>query len=202
MPGALNRPARHAGTPLPFLTFTQIGSLLTNSWNSRPVFLLVLLFVLISAADVRRTSFRSFSETLDMHEILIRACWLRTSMARGTLVYNEVRAFVTDSSLAENFHVFPLHQCAVLLNKDTFARDFSCTPVQGLCSLRYSSWAVEGIVVTSTFSRAPDQSCSHFTVANVQINNECAKRIFSRRVVWCSLLWQMRTGLVSRSARR
>ena len=30
--------------------------------------------------------------------------------------------------------------------------------------------------VTGKFRRAPDQSCSFFTVANVHINNECAKR--------------------------
>ena len=40
------------------------------------------------------------------------------------------------------------HHCAVLLNKDTFARDFTCTPIPVLCSLRYPSWAVEGMVVT------------------------------------------------------
>ena len=26
------------------------------------------------------------------------------------------------------------------------------------------------------FRRLPDQSCSYFTVANIHINNECAKR--------------------------
>ena len=40
------------------------------------------------------------------------------------------------------------HHCAVLLNKDTFARDFSCTPIQVPCWLTYSSWAVEDMVVT------------------------------------------------------
>ena len=49
--GAPNSPAQQAGTPLPFLTFTQIGNLLPNSWNSGPVVLLVLLFVLIAAGD-------------------------------------------------------------------------------------------------------------------------------------------------------
>ena len=34
-----------------------------------------------------------------------------------------------------------------------------------------SSWAIEGMVVTGKLRRAPDQSCSHFTVANVHINN-------------------------------
>ena len=43
-----------------------------------------------------------------------------------------------------------------------------CLPIQVPCSLRYSSWAVEG----SRFRRAPDPSCSYFTVANVCINNE------------------------------
>ena len=88
----------------------------------------------------------------------------------------EGSGFVTDSCLAENFDVVTQHHCAVLFNKDTFARDFSCTPIQIPCSLRYCSWAVEGMVVAGKFRRAPDQSCSYFTVANVHINNECAKR--------------------------
>ena len=32
------------------------------------------------------------------------------------------------------------------------------------------------MVVVGKFRRASDPSCSHFTVANVHINNECAKR--------------------------
>ena len=68
------------------------------------------------------------------------------------------------------------HHGAVFLNKDTFARDFTWTPIQAPCSLRYSSRAVEGMGVTGKFRRAPDPSCSCFTVANVHINNKCAKR--------------------------
>ena len=41
---------------------------------------------------------------------------------------------VTDSSLAENFYVATQHFCTVLFNKDTFKRDFSCTPFQVHCS--------------------------------------------------------------------
>ena len=83
---------------------------------------------------------------------------------------------VTDNSLAENFRVITQHHRAVLLNKDTFARDVSCTPIQVSCSLRFSSWAVEGMVVTGKFRRAPDPSCSYFAVASVHVNKECAKR--------------------------
>ena len=88
----------------------------------------------------------------------------------------EGAGFVTDDSLAENFYVITQHHCAVLLNKGTSEREYTCTPIQVPCSLRYSSWAVEGMVVTGKFHRAPDPSCSHFTVANIHINNECAKR--------------------------
>ena len=84
--------------------------------------------------------------------------------------------FVTDRSLAENFHVITEHPCVVLLNKDTFTRDFTSTPIHVPCSLRYSKWAVEGMVVTGKFRRAPDPSCFYFTVANIQTNNQCAKR--------------------------
>ena len=37
-------------------------------------------------------------------------------------------------------------------------------------------WAVDGMVVTGKFRTAPDPSCSHFTVANIHIDKECAKR--------------------------
>ena len=83
---------------------------------------------------------------------------------------------VTESSLAKNFYVATHHHCAALLNKDTYTRDFTCTPIHVPCSLRYSMRAVEGMVVTGKFRRAPDQSCSYFTVADVHTNNECAKR--------------------------
>ena len=48
--------------------------------------------------------------------------------------------------------------------------------VQVPCTCSYSSWAVEGMVVTGKFRRAPDPSCSYVTVANVHFNNQCAKR--------------------------
>ena len=75
-------PARQAGM-LPLLTFTEIRNRLPNSWISLLVVLVGLLFVLISATGVRLTSSRSSLGTLYLHEVLIRACWLRTSMARG-----------------------------------------------------------------------------------------------------------------------
>ena len=64
----------------------------------------------------------------------------------------------------------------MLLNKNTFTRDFSCILWQVPCAHAYASWAVEGVVVTGNFRRDPDKSCSSFTVANIHINNECAKR--------------------------
>ena len=78
--GVPDSPARQAGTPLSFLTFAQMENRLSNSWNSRPVGLLVVLFVQISAAGVRLTSFRSSPGILDLHGVLIR---LRILMARG-----------------------------------------------------------------------------------------------------------------------
>ena len=56
---------------------------LPSSWNSHPVALLVLLFVLISAAGVGLKDYSSSPGTLDLHEVWIRACWPRTSMGRG-----------------------------------------------------------------------------------------------------------------------
>ena len=43
------------------------------------------------------------------------------------------------------------------------------------CSLRYETWAVEGMAVTRRFLRAPDQSCC-IAVSNIHFNTECAKR--------------------------
>ena len=75
--------AQRAGTPLSLLTFTQIGNQLPNSRISRLVVLLDLPFVRISATGVRLTSSRSYPGILDLHEDLIRAYWLRTSMGCG-----------------------------------------------------------------------------------------------------------------------
>ena len=55
-------------------------------------------------------------------------------------------------------------------------RDFSCILLQVPGAHAYASWAVEGVVVTGNFRRDPDKSCSFFTVANIHINSECAKR--------------------------
>ena len=96
----------------------------------------------------------------------------------------EGRGFVTDRSLAENFHVITKHHCAVLLNKDPFDSGYMCTAIQVPCTHRYSSWALEGMVVTGKFRRPPDPAFQCFTVANVQINSECAKR----RSVYIALL--------------
>ena len=62
----------------------------------------------------------------------------------------EGSGFVTESSLAENFHVITQHHCVS-------------------CTLRYSTWAFEGMVVSGKFRRAPrpavllshSRQCSH-----------------------------------------
>ena len=43
-----------------------------------------------------------------------------------------------------------------------------------LCGMRHGLF--EGMVATGKFRSAPDQSCSYFTIANIHINSECAKR--------------------------
>ena len=64
----------------------------------------------------------------------------------------------------------------MLLNKDTFERDHMSTPIQGSVTHRCSSWALKGVVVTGKSRMTPDQSCSYFSVTNIHINNESAKR--------------------------
>ena len=54
------------------------------------------------------------------------------------------------------------------------------------CTHRCSSWAIESMVVTGNFRRAPDPSCSYVTFTNMHINSECARR---RSVCIASLLF-------------
>ena len=159
--------ALQADTPLSFLTCTMTVSRLPTFWICRPAGLPVPPLSPTSATDGRQTNSRSSLGTQDPHVVLIRACWLRTSMARGMWFFfvQKGSCFVTDSSLAENFHIITQHHYTILLNKDTFTHDFTCASIHVSCSLRSSTWAFEGMVVTGMFRRAPDQSCSYFTFA-------------------------------------
>ena len=150
--GATISHALQAGAPLSFLTCIMPVSRLPSFWISRPASLLAPLLSLTSAADVRQTNSRTSLGTPDAHEVLIQACWLRTSMARGM-------GFAHKRGLASSPKVYVItqHHCVS-------------------CTLRYSTWAFEGMVVSGKFRRAPDQPCSYLTVANVHIDNECAKR--------------------------
>ena len=67
----------------------------------------------------------------------------------------EGSGFVTDNTMQVNFYVVTQHPCAVLLNKDTFKYDISCTLFQVPCSLRYAAWAVQGVAVTDEFRGRP-----------------------------------------------
>ena len=51
-----------------------------------------------------------------------------------------------------------------------------CTPIDVHSSFRHTSWAFDGMVVRGKFRRATDPSCSYFMVADVHINNDCAKQ--------------------------
>ena len=147
--GVLSCLARQADTLLSLLTSILIRNQLLSSCSSLLVALLVLPLALVSAVGDRLSSFRSFPATLVLHVAQINAPWRTTSTDLGTIsVFKMEAGIVTDRSLAENFYVITQHHCAVLLNKDTFARDFTCTPIQDPRSLTYSSWAVEGMVVT------------------------------------------------------
>ena len=97
-----------------------------------------------------------------------RAAARRLCAGRGRLCHR--------SFSGRELYLITTHHCALLLNKDTFDNGYTCTSIQVPCSHKYSSWALEGMGVTSKFRRTPNPSCSYFTVANVHINNECAKR--------------------------
>ena len=63
--------------------------------------------------------------------------------------------FVTGSSLEENFYIANQHHCAVLLNKSTFARDFSHTALQIPCTRTSASCVVEGMVSLASSAELP-----------------------------------------------
>ena len=109
-----------------------------SSWNSRPVALLVLLLVLISAAGERLTSSRSSHRTLVLYVARIRVP-AHLNRPWHIICISESAGFVTGSSFAENVHVATQHHCAVPLDNDTFARDFTCTSIHVPCSRRFSS---------------------------------------------------------------
>ena len=81
-----------------------------------------------------------------------------------------------DKSLQDNLCIVTQHNCAVVFNKNIFAPRYTCVPLFVRSELKYSTWAVEGMVATGKFRRAPDRSCSFFTVANVNVINESTKR--------------------------
>ena len=83
--------------------------------------------------------------------------------------------FVSNISLKENLHVATQFQHAVLPNKECFERDLTCSGDPGPL--------LSGVLFMGY--RRPDQSCSHFTVANIRMNNEGAKR---KSVCHCPLV--------------
>ena len=142
--------ARMACVPPWSLTFTLLTSRLRSSSRSRRTAPTGRPSAPTSTAGAQLTSSRSSAEILGIQE--------------GA-------GFVTRSSLEQNFHIANQHYCAVLLNKDTLTRNSQVS-----CTHTYASWEVEGMVVTSKFRRAPAPACSYFTIANIHINNVCAKR--------------------------
>ena len=144
--------------PVSFLTCTLTRNCLLSSWSSQTR--------RSSGSALRTERDRRATSELASH---IYGPW-------HVVCVHEGAGFDIVRSLKENFHVITWHHCAVFLNKDTFEREHTCTPIQVPCTLKYSSCAVEGMVVTGKFRKAPDPSCSYLTVANIHINNECAKR--------------------------
>ncbi len=87
-----------AGTPLSFLTFSLIVNRLPSSWISRPVGLLALLFILISAADVRPRG----SKILSYDEIKVVAPSVRRYSVRiGGSALSSLKYLPTDVDLVK-----------------------------------------------------------------------------------------------------
>ena len=168
--GAPSCPARRADALLSFLTFTQIGNRPLSCWNSRLVALLVLrrrqtdkLQVLSWNPEPARAS---DPRTLADH---FHGTW-------HVICVQEGAGFVTNRSLAENFHVITQHHCAAVLNKDTFAPDFTCTPIQIPCSLRYSSWAAQSMCVLACSAGRPTRRAPTIPGANNSVHLNVLER--------------------------
>ena len=54
------------------------------------------------------------------------------------------------------------------------------------CAHRYSTWALDGMVVTGQFWRPLDPACQYFTVDNIHLCSECAKRSLCASHSCCS----------------
>ena len=87
--------------------------------------------------------------------------------------------------------IAPYSSTRILLRVTSRARRFT-----SLARTGRPHWAVDGMVVTGKIRRAPDPSCSYYTVANIHINKECAKR---RSV--CSALLCLIRGLLFETQR-
>ena len=99
------------------------------------------------------------------------------SMAPGVWsVCRKARAFAAAGFWRRTSTWLPNKVAQCSSTEDTFEPNYLCVPLFIPCKLRYASWAVQGMVVTGNFRSAPDKWCSCLTVANVHINNKCAKR--------------------------
>ena len=109
----------------------------------------------------------------DPREVRTRVSWPVISVALDmSSVCRKARAVATTRRRTSTWLPNTAAQCSS--NKSE--PNYSCVPLFIPGMLRYATWAVEGVVVTGNFRRAPDKLCSYFTVANVHINNECAQK--------------------------
>ena len=138
---------RQADMLLSFLTFTQIGKRPPSSSNN----------CRRSPGPALASEQRSRRRTDKLQIVILNPGPFHGSDPRAVADHlngpwhlicciQEEVGFANDAPLAENFHVVTQHQCAVLLNKDTSARDVTCSPIQIPYSLRYSSWSVEDMI--------------------------------------------------------
>ena len=97
--------------------------------------------------------------------------------------------FANHATLRHRFHVVTAHHCAVLLNKDTFERDFTTNSIMVHAKKKSAECASEGVVVNGRFRRPAEGACHYFSILNVHVNYMCA----ARRSICCNLLLLIRS---------
>ena len=111
----------------------------------------------------RLTDCSSFPGVPETHEVRTRVCWQVISTARGMWsACRMARAFATTSACRTISAWLPSTTAQSSSTRTPSSPTLRVFRSSFLCKLRYDSLAVEGIVVTGKFRRAPDKSCSYF----------------------------------------
>ena len=174
--GASNSPLWRAGLTHLWRTCTRIAN-----WNLTTLFLSHIAvrhlhYALTKTTDGRLTSCSPCRGTPALQGSPAFVRGLVTSTGRGTLFAYKKGKVLSPVALWRRISTCSLNTTALYSSTRTLLSATTRARRSRARGHRYSLWAFEGKVVTGKFRRAPDPSCSCFKVANIHINNGCAKR--------------------------